>query len=338
MYEIGYINQKINNMVEIVEKKLKPLYKWTGGKRKEIKVFSKYYPDFVKENIKYKFVEPFFGGGAVYWDLNADNNVINDIDVELVNFLINVKNNSTNLITLCNDTSEAIKNITDEEKSLMEEFAIEKKQLKTELIDISDDIIADLDERKSNIIKEYKTKRGLIYYDWRNKDRNNGLSDLSDIDRAFRFLLVNQLAFNGMRRFNSKGEFNIPYGNYKTFNPQITKEHVNKLRDTEVHCGSYKTIMENNDTDNTFIYLDPPYTREFKEYSHNNVFGEEQQIELFNTFASMKNASVMIIINKDDFTTNLYKDYIKDSYELKYSTNIKNRFNNSVEHLVITNY
>jgi len=31
----------------------------------------------------------------------------------------------------------------------------------------------------------------------------------------------------------------------------------------------------------------------------------------------------MIIINKDDFTTNLYKDYIKDEYDFKYSTNIK---------------
>jgi len=30
--------------------KLEPIYKWTGGKRKEIKKFSKYYPDFIKNN------------------------------------------------------------------------------------------------------------------------------------------------------------------------------------------------------------------------------------------------------------------------------------------------
>ena len=52
----------------------------------------------------------------------------------------------------------------------------------------------------------------------------------------------------------------------------------------------------------------------------------------------MKNASVMIIINKDEFTTELYKDYIKLEYDLKYSTNIKNRYDNSVKHLLITNY
>ena len=34
----------------------------------------------------------------------------------------------------------------------------------------------------------------------------------------------------------------------------------------------------------------------------------------------------------------LYKDYIKHTYDLKYSTNIKNRYDNSVQHLVICNY
>jgi len=150
--------------------------------------------------------------------------------------------------------------------------------------------------------------------------------------------MVNQLAFNGMRRFNSKGEFNIPYGNYKSFNPNITKEHIEKLNNTEIFCGSYKSVMLNNDTEKTFIYIDPPYTREFKEYSHENVFGEEQQLELFDQFSQLKKASAMIIINKDEFTTHLYKDYIKDEYSLKYSTNIKNRYDNSVKHLIITNY
>ena len=288
--------------------KLDPIYKWTGGKRKEIKVFSKYYPDFVKDNLDYKYVEPFFGGGAVYWSLDCSRNVINDIDIELVNFLRVVKTNSIDIIDMCNDVSEKISEISKLEKS------------------------GELS------ISEAKTQRGLIYYDWRSKDRNNGLGNLSDIERAFRFLLVNQLAFNGMRRFNKKGEFNVPYGNYKSFNPNIKPEHISKLNKTDILSGSYKEVMLDNDTEKTFIYIDPPYTREFKEYSHENVFGEKEQIELFETFKSMKNASVMIIINKDDFTSDLYKDYIKDEYDLKYSTNIKNRYDNSVKHLIITNY
>lgn len=61
---------------------LKPLCKWSGGKRDEIKEFRKYYPsDFDR------YLEPFAGGAAVYFDLeHAGENVINDVHPELVNF------------------------------------------------------------------------------------------------------------------------------------------------------------------------------------------------------------------------------------------------------------
>ena len=285
-----------------------PIYKWTGGKRKEIKIFENYYPDFIKENKDFKYVEPFFGGGAVYWNLNAKQNIINDIDVELINFLDTIKNNYEIIKNRINEISLKILEVTNLEKN------------------------GELS------ISEAKTERGKIYYEWRNKDRNSGLSNLSNIDRALRFFIVNQLSFNGMRRFNSKGEFNIPYGNYKVFNMNVDIEHINLLQSTDINCGSYKDVILNNDTENTFIFLDPPYTREFNEYSHGNAFGEKEQIELSNIFKSSKNSSIMMIINKDEFTTELYKDYIKEEYDLNYSTNIKNRFSNSVKHLIICNY
>ena len=287
---------------------LSPIYKWTGGKRKEIKVFSEYYPDFVKESKDFKFVEPFFGGGAVYWSLAANENVINDIDKELTNFLKVFKENPTGIISVVEELS---KNIT---------------------------AISALEKSKSITIADAKTKRGEYYYEWRNKDRKDGLKDLSDLERACRFFIVNQLAFNGMRRFNSKGEFNIPYGNYKSFNINVNEGHTKLLSNTEIHNKSYKDVMLENDTENTFIFLDPPYTREFKEYSHGNEFGNDKQLELCETFKSMKFAKVMIVINKDEFTTDLYKDYIKHTYDLKYSTNIKNRYDNSVQHIVVCNY
>ena len=287
---------------------LSPIYKWTGGKRKEIKVFSEYYPDFVKESKDFKFVEPFFGGGAVYWSLAANENVINDIDKELTNFLKVFKENPNGIISIVDELSKNITAITALEKS------------------------------KSITIADAKTKRGEYYYEWRNKDRKDGLKDLSDLERACRFFIVNQLAFNGMRRFNSKGEFNIPYGNYKSFNMNVNEGHTKLLSNTEIHNKSYKDVMLENDTENTFIFLDPPYTREFKEYSHGNEFGNDQQIELCETFKSMKFAKVMIVINKDEFTADLYKDYIKHTYDLKYSTNIKNRYDNSVQHIVVCNY
>jgi DNA adenine methylase len=68
-------------------KKLKPLCKWSGGKRDEIETFSKFYP----KNFN-RFIEPFVGGGAVFFDLNFDGpNVINDVHPELINFYKQIK-------------------------------------------------------------------------------------------------------------------------------------------------------------------------------------------------------------------------------------------------------
>ena len=70
------------------KKSLKPLCKWSGGKRNEIPTFKKYYP---KEYNR--FVEPFAGGAAVFFDLNfGGNNVINDIHPDLINFYQQISN------------------------------------------------------------------------------------------------------------------------------------------------------------------------------------------------------------------------------------------------------
>ena len=293
----------------IIEKKpLLPLYKWSWGKRKEIKEFESYFPDFVKDKENYTYVEPFFWGGAVFWYLENQKNIINDIDKDLILFLKELKQNPDKIKKMAKEVSEYISVIT-------------KKEKEGELS-----------------IKDAKIERWKIYYKWRSKDKDGWLDTLTNIDRAFRFFIVNQLAFSGMRRFNSKGEFNVPYWNYKSFNLNLEQRHLDLLNNTEIFSTDYKEIMKENDKENTFIYVDPPYTREFKEYSHDNVFWEKQHIELFNTFKNMKKAKVMIVINKDDFTYNLYKDYIKAEYNLKYSTNIKNRYDNNVTHLIITNY
>jgi DNA adenine methylase len=66
--------------------KLKPLIKWSGGKSDEIVQFEKYIPqDF---NI---YLEPFVGGGSLYFNLFPKKAVINDVHSELIDFYKNIK-------------------------------------------------------------------------------------------------------------------------------------------------------------------------------------------------------------------------------------------------------
>ena len=64
---------------------LKPLIKWPGGKGSEIGRFASLIPDYDR------YIEPFVGGGAVFFYLNPEKAAINDISSNLMEFYQLVK-------------------------------------------------------------------------------------------------------------------------------------------------------------------------------------------------------------------------------------------------------
>ena len=62
---------------------MKTLLKWAGGKERELKFILPKIPSFIDN-----YYEPFFGGGAVYFNLDTVNNrcYVNDASDELMNF------------------------------------------------------------------------------------------------------------------------------------------------------------------------------------------------------------------------------------------------------------
>jgi DNA adenine methylase len=65
---------------------LKPLIKWSGGKKDEIPNFQTYIPNDINT-----YLEPFIGGGALYFHLNPRKSVISDVHSELIDFYKSVK-------------------------------------------------------------------------------------------------------------------------------------------------------------------------------------------------------------------------------------------------------
>lgn len=72
----------------------KPLLKWPGGKRRVLKHLEKYIPERFNS-----YVEPFFGGGALFFNLKPTVGVINDYNSELVNVYLTVKNFPAELVS-----------------------------------------------------------------------------------------------------------------------------------------------------------------------------------------------------------------------------------------------
>ena len=66
---------------------MNPIIKWAGGKEKEL--------PYIKENLPDKidrYIEPFVGGGAVYFDLGIEESIINDKSEELINLYKCIRN------------------------------------------------------------------------------------------------------------------------------------------------------------------------------------------------------------------------------------------------------
>ena len=142
-----------------------------------------------------------------------------------------------------------------------------------------------------------------------------------------------------MLRFNSKGEFNVPFGRYKNFNTEmVSGEHCALLRRTEITQMDYSKVFERCSTKD-FVFLDPPYDCVFTDYGNlgEKDFSEQSQIKLAEDFRNLSAKSLMII-GKTELTKHLYKPYIKAEYSKKYAVNIRNRFKAESKHLIITNY
>ncbi len=91
------------------------------------------------------------------------------------------------------------------------------------------------------------------------------------------FYYLNRTGYNGLCRFNKKGEFNVPFGRYRAIN--YVRDHQpyrQVLSQWEFSCSDFESLVLN---ENDFVYADPPYDVEFTQYSKDG-FGWEDQTRL----------------------------------------------------------
>jgi len=157
---------------------------------------------------------------------------------------------------------------------------------------------------------------------------------------ALLYFFINKTAYSGMIRFNAKGEFNVPYGRYKSINTNlITLAHHILLNKAELYCTDYSNIFDLCKKDD-FIFLDPPYDCVFSDYGNEEYkdgFNEDAHRKLAEDFRNLP-CKAMMVIGKTPLTQELYGEYVVDEYEKNYAVNIRNRFKSGAKHLVIVNF
>ncbi len=283
---------------------MKPLVKYRGGKSKEIPHLIKHIPNFTG-----RYIEPFFGGGALYFYLEPKKAIINDINSKLMAFYKGVKS----------DFEMLSKELQEIEKT----YLINRRKFE-ELKAQTPDLRVD-DENEA------------LYYQIR--DMFNDLIEKKYSD-ALLYFFINKTAYSGMIRYNAKGEFNVPYGRYANLNTSlVTKAHSKLLANTEIYNLDYKYIFEMANEDD-FIFLDPPYDCVFSDYGnaeYKDGFNEKNHTELAISFLNLK-CKALMVIGRTPLTEKLYNDLIVDEYGKSYAVNIRNRFKSTASHILISNY
>lgn len=144
------------------------------------------------------------------------------------------------------------------------------------------------------------------YYELRTKYNERVLKNSSnmtvDFEEASMFLYLNKVGFNGMYRVNSKGEFNIPKGKYKS--PYIpTDEEMrdahNLFKRAKITNGLWHESVSGA-SEGDLVYLDPPYypdeSSKFLGYT-NPVFGEMAHDEMVRKSKELVDKGVKVLIS-----------------------------------------
>jgi DNA adenine methylase len=93
-------------------------------------------------------------------------------------------------------------------------------------------------------------------------------------EAAALFYYLNRTGYNGLCRFNKKGEFNVPFGRYGSIRyVRDFTVYKDVFSQWEFTCGDFAELRVN---DGDFIYADPPYDVQFTQYSRGGFDWEDQ--------------------------------------------------------------
>ena len=161
--------------------------------------------------------------------------------------------------------------------------------------------------------------------------------------RAARLIYLNRTGYNGLYRVNRSGEFNVPFGRYKT--PRILDkprllaaaealQGVDlKVEDFEESCKSAKR--------GDFVYFDPPYvpvskTASFAAY-HSKAFDLAEHERLAKTFARLNKRGVSVLLSNSDTpeTRELFQAFDTRTVQATRAINSKGARRGAVSELLV---
>ncbi len=251
----------------------RPLLKWAGGKRQLLPVIRPLYPLHFT-----RYIEPFFGSGAVFFDLHARGLLrgrearLVDANPDLVGCYRMLRDRTTEVIA-------ALARLADEHRAGGEAH------------------FYDVRDRRFN---PARAGAGAEYTP----------------ELAAMLIYLNRTGFNGLFRLNRRGEFNVPAGRY--VNPKICDAvHLRTVADAlrqdgvSIELGSFEQSIAAAGRGD-FVYCDPPYeplsrTSSFASYTtHGFTAADQERLQKAVVAAAARGAHVVVSNSSAPLIESLY--------------------------------
>ena len=298
----------------------RPFLKWAGGKGRLLGQMEEYLPLALRRGEVCRYVEPFVGGGALFFYLRQR--------YDIQEFFL-----------------------FDRSPELVLAYRVVQR-------DVGALIEALLELEKVYLALDAEGRKGAFYEMRARFNRERQTIDFEHYDerwmrRAAQFIFLNRTCYNGLFRVNAKGAFNVPFGRYEK--PRIC--HSENLRATSVllqgvHIaqGDFAACEPLID-EQTFVYFDPPYrpisrTAAFNSYAQ-AAFGDEEQLRLASFYRELDGKGARLMLsNSDPKNVDVEDDFFEAAYQglrieriaAGRAINSKGTRRGSVSELLIMNY
>lgn len=332
---------------------MKTILKWPGGKEKELPIIQKYMPEYTGQ-----FIEPFVGGGAVFFNVDNEQCYINDKSYELINLYNCIKRKNADMINFMykeirefysigvfveNYNEDVLKFYRNEITidgflykynryflSLAGEYNVlflkelrrnlNNKRTRTRTLEDKNSNITDKD-----ILENMEAGMKSAYYMYIRYLHNHS-AKLSCGQQAAIFFFIREYCYSSMFRYNQKGEFNVPYGGIsynkknlkKKFEYLLSEELSKKLCTANISCMDFEKFLYDVSVKKDDFIFLDPPYDTEFSTYSQNKFGPEEQIRLCR-FLKQTPAKIMLIIKNTDFINKLYEN---DFEIIKFRKNI----------------
>lgn len=304
-------NVNYNLVVWVIDmyKTVKPFIKWAGGKSQLLEEIRKKYPAKIE-----RYCEPFVGGGAVLLDVLANHQpkevLINDINPELTNTYIQIRDNAESIITTLSEMQGDFWDMDDEKRK---EYFYSQR------------------ERFNELIKQSaSTEEKAALFIFINKTCFNGLYRV-----------------NGKGLYNVPiGSYKKP----PICDAENIRTISELLKRVDVHCGDYSEcesfITDNAFVYIDPPYRPLNATSSFTSYAKTE-FGDEQQIQLGHFIEQISEKGAKVVASNsdphntdknDNFFDDIYKMFFIDRVAATRMINSKSNGRGNISELLICNY